>query len=215
MLGHDVSDDIIKLLDTNNRIELSQNEGKLILKKDNLKTVAVLLKKDNLDISNLTLEERNEMNASKVIFVTIGSSKNFSEVFMPNGFFENHEYENRPFLHGLFDCYTLVRDYYKNNFGIYLPTNIQRNWEWWNSGENLYLENAKKSSFEEVNDIKKHDVLIIKISSPVPNHAAIYLGANKILHHMAGRFSTIQDLTFSFKQKISVIYRNSALKDVN
>lgn len=215
MLGHNVSDELIQLLNVEKKLELSQREGKLFRKTENENTVAILLKKDNSEISRLTLEERSEMNHSKVIFVTIGTSKNFSEVFIPNRYFENCEYEGRPFIHGLFDCYTLVRDYYKRKFNIFLPTNIQREWEWWNKGENLYLENAKDCSFEEVSDIKKHDVLLMKINSPVPNHAAIYIGDGKILHHMAGRFSTIQELTFSYKQKISVIYRNNLLKNVN
>jgi cell wall-associated NlpC family hydrolase len=215
MLGHNVSDELINIVNIEEKLELSQIEGKLVKKQNDEKTVAVLIKKDNSKISKLTLEERSEMNHSKVIFVTIGSSKNFSEVFIPNEYFESADYEGRPFLHGLFDCYTLVRDYYKRNFNIFLPTNIQRDWEWWNKGQNLYLENAKDYSFEEVEDIKKHDILIMAVNSPVPNHAAIYLGEGKILHHMAGKFSTIQDLKFSLKQKISVIYRNRALKDVN
>lgn len=215
MLGHTVSDELIRILEVEERLELSQREGKLFKKTKNENTVAVLIKKDNSKISKLTLEERSEMNHSKVIFVTIGSSKNFSEVFIPNRYFENFDYEGRPFIHGMFDCYTLVRDYYKRNFNIFLPTNIQRDWEWWNKGENLYLENAKDCSFEEAEDIKKHDVLLMKINSPVPNHAAIYLGEGKILHHMSGRFSTVQDLSFSYKQKISVIYRNKLLKNVD
>jgi cell wall-associated NlpC family hydrolase len=215
MLGHNVSDELLQLLEVEKRLELTQREGKLFKRANDENTVAVLLKKDNSEISKLTLEERSEMNHSKVIFVTIGSSKNFSEVFIPNRYFEDFSYEGRPFIHGMFDCYTLVRDYYKRKFNIFLPTNIQRDWEWWNKGENLYLENAKNCLFEEVEDIKKHDVLLMKINSPVPNHAAIYLGEGKILHHMAGRFSTIQNLTFSYKQKISIIYRNNLLKNVN
>jgi cell wall-associated NlpC family hydrolase len=215
MLGHNVSDELFSIVNEEGILELSQIEGKLVKKQNDEKPVAILIKKDNSNISKLTLEERSEMNRSKVIFVTIGSSKNFSEVFIPNEYFENAEYEGRPFLHGLFDCYTLVRDYYKRNFNIFLPTNIQRDWEWWNKGQNLYLDNAKDYSFEEVEDIQKHDVLIMAVNSPVPNHAAIYLGEGKILHHMAGKFSTVQDLKFSLKQKISVIYRNRALKDVN
>jgi hypothetical protein len=215
MIGHDVSDELIKLLEVEKRLELTQKEGKLFKRAGNENIVAILVKKDNSEIDRLTLEERSEMNHSKVIFVTIGSSKNFSEVFIPNRYFENFGYEGRPFIHGIFDCYTLVRDYYKRNFNIFLPTNIQRNWEWWNKGENLYLENAKDCFFEEAEDVRKHDILLMKINSPVPNHAAIYIGDGKILHHMSGRFSTIQDLTFSFKQKISVIYRNKNLLNVN
>ena len=205
MLGHNVSDELIKLLNEENRLELSQREVKLFKKENDEELVAILLKKNNFEVNKLTLEERSEMNYSKVIFVTIGDTKNFSEVFIPNRYFENAKNEGRPFLHGIFDCYTLVRDYYKRNFDIYLPTNIQRDWEWWNKGQNLYVENAKDCSFEEAEDIKKYDILVMKINSPVPNHAAIYLGEGKILHHMAGKFSTIQNLTFSLKQKIQDI----------
>jgi len=215
MLGHYVSDEIFTLLKKQNRIYLAQNEGKLVIQNTNEKAVALVIKKSNDCVSTLELEERTELNNSKILFVTVGSSKNISEVFIPNEYFENADYEGRPFLHGLFDCYTLIRDYYKKEFNIFLPTNIQRNWEWWSQGENLYLDNAKNYGFEEATDIKKHDILIMKIGSPVPNHGAIYLGDNKILHHNAGKFSTIQTLTNSYKQKIAVIYRNKLFNNVN
>lgn len=215
MFGHNVSDEFFKKLETENKIYLGQSEGKLILSENENNVVAILIKKKDDEVTKLSLEERSEMNLRKKPIVTIGSSKNISEVFIPNGYFENAEYEGRPFLHGLFDCYTLIRDYYKRTFGIYLPTNIQRNWEWWTQGENLYVENAKSFEFEEVTDVKKHDVLIMKIGSPVPNHGAVYLGEGKILHHIAGRFSTIQDLTSAYKHKIAVVYRNKLIKHDN
>ena len=215
MLGHHVSDEIFKLLEEHNKIHLAQREGKLVIQEAEESVVAIVLKKTDDNVSTLELEERTELNDSKILFVTVGSSKNISEVFIPNEYFENAKYEGRPFLHGLFDCYTLIRDYYKREFNIFLPTNMQRNWNWWSQGENLYVDNAKYHRFEEVTDIKKHDVLVMKIGSPVPNHGAIYLGNNKILHHAAGRFSTIQTLTNSYKQKISVIYRNKSLQNAN
>jgi hypothetical protein len=215
MLGHNVPDEFFVNLEKENKLFLSQKEGKLILADSTNKAVVLLLKKTNTDVNVLTFEERELLNFIKIPIITIGSSKHISEIFIPNRYFENAELENRPFLHGLFDCYTLIRDYYKRNFDVYLPTNIQRNWEWWAQGENLYVDNAKDYSFEEVSDIQKHDVLIMKIGSSMPNHGAIYLGEGKILHHLAGRFSTIQDLTVSYKQKIAVIYRNKILKNVD
>lgn len=207
MLGHNVPDEFIKLLENNPKVYLSQEEGKIILHKDDLPKIAVLIKKEDKDIHGLSLEERAEINFEKILGVTVGSSKNLSEVFIPDKYFENSLLIGRPFLHGLFDCYTLIRDYYKKEFNVYLPTNMQRNWEWWLQGDNLYLDSAKYYGFEEVRELKIHDVIIMKVASPVPNHGAIYIGDNKILHHMAGRFSTIQKLTSSLKQKISVIYR--------
>lgn len=211
MLGHHVSDEFIKKLETQDKVYLGQIEGKLVEAVDNIKPIVALIKKSDSEVFKLNLEERAELDHDKILMVTVGSSKNLSEVFIPSRYFENAEYEGRPFLHGLFDCYTLVRDYYRKEFNLILPTNIQRTWEWWQGGENLYVENAKFFNFEEVQNLQKHDLIVMNLMSPVPNHGAIYLGDNKILHHQAGKFSTIQNLTFSLKSKISVIYRNKAI----
>jgi len=214
MLGHYVSDEFIRKLEKQDRIYLGQENGKLIETQENLNPIVVLIKKLDSQVYSLTLEERAELDHKRILMVTVGSSKNLSEVFIPNRYFENAPYEGRPFLHGLFDCYTLVRDYYRNELGILLPTNIQRTWEWWQTGENLYVENSKFFNFEEVHNLQKNDLIVMSLMSPVPNHGAIYLGDNNILHHQAGKFSTIQKLTFSLKSKISVIYRNKAVQNV-
>ena len=39
-------------------------------------------------------------------------------------------------------------------------------------------------------DIRKGDVLLMQIASPVPNHAAIYLDDGVIMQHVAGRLSS-------------------------
>jgi cell wall-associated NlpC family hydrolase len=92
-----------------------------------------------------------------------------------------------------------------------MPNNMQREWEWWNQGPNLYVENANNYGFFEVNDIKKHDLLVMSLGSPVPNHGAVYLGDNKLIHHVAGRFSTVEELSTFYKTKISVVYRNNTI----
>lgn len=213
MLGHSLPESLYSEIKIKKKVFVIQNEGKPQLSDiitDDL--VGVVLHRLDEDVFSISEEERNEMNNLKVPFVTLGSSKDISEVFIPDRFFENHKLINRPFLHGMFDCYTLIRDYYRRNFNILLPTNIQRNWEWWTDGSNLYVDNARSYGFEEVTDIKKHDVLVMNISSQVPNHGAIYIGDNKILHHIGGRFSTIENLKSSYKHNLSVIYRNKNIR---
>lgn len=107
--------------------------------------------------------------------------------------------EGRMFYHGVLDCYTLVRDYYKRVLSQELP-NFDREDGWWEDmkGPNLYLENFEKAGFTTVpgglRDIQEHDVVLMEIqtSKPVngPNHAAIYVGDGKILHHLHGRLSS-------------------------
>jgi cell wall-associated NlpC family hydrolase len=213
MLGHSLPESLYSEIKDKKKVFVVQNEGKPQLSDNVTDTlVGIVLYKSDEDIFSISEEERKEMNDLKVPFVTLGSSKDISEVFIPDRFFENSKLVNRPFLHGMFDCYTLIRDYYRRNFNIILPTNLQRNWEWWTEGSNLYVDNAKKYGFEEVQDIKIHDVLIMNINSQVPNHGAIYLGDNKILHHIGGRFSTEETLKSSYKHNLAVIYRNKNIR---
>jgi cell wall-associated NlpC family hydrolase len=99
----------------------------------------------------------------------------------------------RQFCHGVNDCYTLIRDYYKRELGTQLP-DFHREDHWWGHGQNLYLDGYASAGFKKIEDgsLNKHDVLLLQLRSPVPNHSAIYLGDGKILHHLFGRLSTIE-----------------------
>lgn len=96
----------------------------------------------------------------------------------------------RPFLHGILDCYSLIRDYYSETLGITL-TDYYREDDWWDNGKNYYLDLANTENFYRVpiEDIKVHDLIFMQIHSNVPNHAAIYLGEGNILHHVSNRLS--------------------------
>lgn len=216
MLGYKLSEDILELLNKNDKVFIYQKEGKAFPSEtlDN-ETIGVIFKQKDCDVNTLSEDKRCLINSKNLLAMTVGTSVDNSEIFFPDRYFENTPFVGRPFLHGMFDCFTLLKDYYKRNFNILLPQNLQRNWEWWTQGENLYVDNAAKYNFEVVKDIKKHDIILMKFNSQVPNHGAIYLGNNKILHHMAGKFSTIEELTTSFKFKISTIYRNKDLVNAN
>ena len=97
----------------------------------------------------------------------------------------------REFVHGKIDCYSMVRDWYRVARGIELP-DFERQDEWWVKGQNLYLDNFGLAGFGTVPnaEMSQGDVLLMKIQSPVPNHAAIYLGGGMILHHLYGRLSS-------------------------
>lgn len=96
----------------------------------------------------------------------------------------------RPFCHGVHDCYTLIRDYYLDKLGIELP-DFARDDEWWTKGGNLYLENFETAGFVRVpiEDIRPHDVLLMQIGAPVPNHGAVYIGNSRVLHHPMNHLS--------------------------
>lgn len=101
-------------------------------------------------------------------------------------------YIGRQFEHGLQDCYQLIKDYYERELGIDLPA--YKRWDgWWEDGSrSLYEENFEAAGFVDVPlaDIKEGDMIVMQLRSPVPNHAAIYVGEGYILHHLYGRLSS-------------------------
>lgn len=98
----------------------------------------------------------------------------------------------RQFVHGVTDCYTLVRDYYQQERGITMP-DFQRSDDWWSKGQNLYVEGFPRAGFVEVNGPPEvGDVLLMNVGANVCNHAAIYCGNDRILHHLHGRLSSYE-----------------------
>lgn len=98
----------------------------------------------------------------------------------------------RMFIHGIQDCYSLIRDYYQMELGIELME-APREDNWWENDENMYLDNFVRAGFERVMDLQPHDVILMNIRSPVPNHGAVYTGGDTILHHLAGRTSDMEE----------------------
>ncbi len=93
----------------------------------------------------------------------------------------------RAFRHGVFDCYTVIRDWYRVVRNVELPV-IPRDWEWWLRGENLYDSGWSAAGFSgvAVEAVRPGDCLLFQIKSKVPNHAALVLPGGLILHHIAG-----------------------------
>jgi proteasome lid subunit RPN8/RPN11 len=108
---------------------------------------------------------------------------------------ENKEvpYIERPYLPGVFDCYGLVRDYYKREFGISLrnyalETNEHRLWL---PGHSYFVDKFEQEGFVQLFDaeLKTGDCLLMQSTDAPPDHVMIYIGDQMILHHVSGRLS--------------------------
>lgn len=99
--------------------------------------------------------------------------------------------KGREFVHGVFDCYSIIRDYYKQVLNIEIP-DYDRAEEWWDKGYDLYSQNFENAGFVEVprESTRLHDVILMQCRSPVVNHGAVYIGENKILQHLTNRISS-------------------------
>lgn len=96
-----------------------------------------------------------------------------------------------PFIHGSWDCYGLIRDWYSQERGIALP-DFERTDNWWTRGENLYVRHYADAGFvSHAGELEPGDVILMQYKADEINHAGVYLGDGKMLHHMYGKLSEV------------------------
>lgn len=95
----------------------------------------------------------------------------------------------RGFVHGITDCYGLIRDYYALELGIDLPE-YPRNWEWWRNGGDLYRTGFASAGFRRIerDEAQPGDMWLAQLRSDVPNHGGIVLENGLALHHPSARY---------------------------
>lgn len=98
--------------------------------------------------------------------------------------------KERGFRHGITDCYSGIRDWFKIKKRIILKE-IPRSWEWWQDGGDLYSDNFGPVGFVRVpeDEIKREgpregDVFLASIRSNVLNHGGVYTGNGLGFHHL-------------------------------
>jgi proteasome lid subunit RPN8/RPN11 len=117
----------------------------------------------------------------------------------------------RSFQHGTVDCFTFIRDYYKQELNIDMPDYYRAD-DWWLSGESHYIDRAENAGFYPVDDLQVNDVILMQVGSQVPNHGAVYVGDNKIAHHQVGRLSSLDVYGGWYLKITSGILRHTSLK---
>lgn len=127
--------------------------------------------------------------------------------------------EGRPFCHGTdFDCYGLVRDYYREIYNIHL-NRYEHDRYWWEipGDTSFYEDKYEEEGFYKVSDgsLKEGDLIIMQIRASKPNHAAIYLGNNIIFHHLFGKPSRKDVYGGYWEECTRFILRNKELEENN
>ena len=130
----------------------------------------------------------------------------------------------RNYIHGIQDCYSIVRDFYEREMGAKL-IDFERADRWWEHQENdaLYLNNFSKAGFVEVSDMQYGDVLLCRVGrTEHVNHAVIWLGDNAelksekteacvgsdlILHHPYGRKSCREIFGQQWQERVIKVVR--------
>lgn len=119
----------------------------------------------------------------------------------------------RVFDHGVVDCYTLIRDYYKLKLEIELP-DFDREDKWWEKeDQNLYVDNFEKAGFVAVPtaSVRQHDVILMQWAIGKPHHASIYLGQDRIMHHVGGQLSRDEFYGELWRRCTRIVVRHKSL----
>lgn len=111
-----------------------------------------------------------------------------SSVLEPSGY--KMDYIERPYVLGVIDCYSLVADYYQREYGIRM-NNYPRLSPAGAVNYSMFVDVAKAEGFIQQFDQEPQvgDVFLIQMGADIPNHLALYIGGDMILHHMKDRLS--------------------------
>ena len=130
----------------------------------------------------------------------------------------------RNYIHGIQDCYSIVRDFYERELDIHL-IDFERQDKWWESkeGQSLYMDGFGLAGFIEVREPRYGDVMLCRIGrTEHVNHAVIWLGGKTdfkseeseacigssiILHHPYGRKSVREVFGQQWQERVEKVVR--------
>ena len=108
------------------------------------------------------------------------------------------DYVGRPWDHdGGSNCFTIAQEVLKGQLGLDLfpqyddmrkDEGIDTYYNWWDRrGSSWYLDLMEEEGWREIplSDLKFGDGLLFRLASKIPNHCAVYIGDNQIIHQLA------------------------------
>jgi proteasome lid subunit RPN8/RPN11 len=154
---------------------------------------------------------QKDINPSVLDYVVSSGHKMYSVVYsyendtfveINEGAIKYAKYIGRPFELGKQDCYSLIMDFYKQEYGIIL-NNYFRDDKKFEQEPDIIRNNYQKEGFEEikVEDLQIGDAIVFGLVKTSP-HVGIFIGNNLFLHHERAKYSTAQVLTSVWKNKI-------------
>ena len=115
----------------------------------------------------------------------------------------------RQWDYGVNDCFSLVRDWFFLQ-GIELPEFARP--EDLEICDSIFLQQAKAIGFEQVPLERREpgDILIMRLQTRTPMHAAILLPNELILHQRQDSLSAIEPLRRYYVERIAAVFRYAA-----
>ena len=115
----------------------------------------------------------------------------------------------RQWNYGVNDCFTLIRDWFGLQ-GVELPDFARP--DDLEGCDSIFLEQAEAIGFKPVamERRKPGDILIMKLDTRTPMHAAILLPDELILHQRQDSLSAIEPLRRYYVERIAAVFRYAA-----
>lgn len=166
-------------------------------------------KKQFLHICTPSLKDIESQSLLKIPFLIAGFDGNvfYNPIRLPS--LPSQEYLNRPYIYGIQDCGTLLRDYYKYTFGIEIVLDPKwsltdkRNWN------KAIINCLKVNNFQEMDLYKtmpQHgDVFVVSIGGAIGNHGIIYIDSTHFLNQ--NEVSAFEPFEY-WSDKVNSIWRH-------
>ncbi|WP_224654029.1 NlpC/P60 family protein [Pectobacterium versatile] len=122
------------------------------------------------------------------------------------------DYENRPYIYGQYDCYSLIRDYLLREKGIAL-NDYPREVYSLDSEKNIFEVQAPEEGFVKIEDtsLQSGDILVFNLPSTRLQHSAVYIGDGQMLHHLPPGLSCREAYSEKWKKRTSSVWRHNNL----
>ena len=120
----------------------------------------------------------------------------------------------RPFSYGKQDCFTLLCEFYEDNFGIMFPK-FSHPKDFWSHGLELYMYRYQKCGCYLLDchpsEYRPGDVILCAIESSLANHVGVFVENGQVLHHLLGRLSMVEPYRLLLRNTTVAVLRH---KDV-
>lgn len=116
----------------------------------------------------------------------------------------------RNFSFGVFDCFSLVRDYYRQRLGIELSP-LNRELKDLRLGIEGLPEYCEQNGLFTVDTYQPHDILLMQLfRAKLPNHCGVFLGTNTFMHQLINQPSKQESLDGYWKDSVVRVLRHQS-----
>ena len=124
----------------------------------------------------------------------------------------------RQYVPGKVHCLTLVRDFYRENFGIDIPDYAVPH-DWDANKLDLIEKVHGRLGFEKVENwsiktLRPADLLCIAVRSSNANHFLINLPDNQVLHHPLMQLSRVDPMRSFYRMSTCYVLRHPSVPDL-